>query len=238
MKKLSFGVEKVILYLAAGFAAYNFGLAGGYIEGRWMSIGGLTAGLVVNISLAVASSRYGSLKGDKRTRQAQLAFMAMLVLSPVLVAPVVYYSLPDTFLGIWWLRAAWAVAWPMVADLAIVLAGAVSGKGLIALSNNNEGAQPQQDQAQLRVQDAQVAGNLRASNKKLRASKAQLQVQLPASKAQLRVSKEQLRMYLQANPGASDSEVARNFGVSRQAIASRRKQLTPQDLGFVKAGEG
>lgn len=130
-------VEKVILFLAAGFAAYNFGLAGGYIEygdGVHFSIGGLAAGVVVNVSLAIAASRFGSLKGDKRTHQAKIAFIVMLVISPVLVSPVVFYSLPETFLGVWWLRALWSVAWPLVADLAIVLAGAVSGKGLIALS--------------------------------------------------------------------------------------------------------
>lgn len=131
-------IEKVILVLAAGFAAYNFGLVGGYIEhdgvGTHFSIGGLAAGVVVNVSLAIASSKFGSLKGDKRTRQAQAAFFSMLILSPVLVSPVVFYSLPDTFLSVWWLRAAWSIAWPLVADLAIVLAGAVSGKGLIALS--------------------------------------------------------------------------------------------------------
>lgn len=127
-------VEKVILFLAASFAAYNFGLAGGYIEGTHFSIGGLIAGVVVNITIAIASSRYGSLKGNKRTKQAQIAFIVMLFLSPVLVSPVVFYSLPETFLGVWWLRALWSIAWPLVADLAIVLAGAVSGKGLIALS--------------------------------------------------------------------------------------------------------
>ena len=131
MKKIT--VEKVILFLAASFAAYNFGLAGGYIERTQFSAGGLVAGVVVNVSLAIAASRYGSLKGDKRTKQAQVAFVTMMVFSPVLVSPVVFYSLPETFLTIP-LRWAWALAWPMVADLAIVLAGAVSGKGLIALS--------------------------------------------------------------------------------------------------------
>lgn len=135
MKKIT--VEKVILFLAAGFAAYNFGLAGGYIEGTHYSAGGLVAGVVVNVSLAIASSRYGSLKGDKRTKQAKAAFMVMLLISPLLVSPVVFYSLPETFLGHWALRAVWAVAWPLVADLAIVLAGAVSGKGLIALSDDS-----------------------------------------------------------------------------------------------------
>ena len=131
MKKIT--VEKVILFLAASFAAYNFGLAGGYIEGTKFSIGGLVAGVVVNVSLAIAASRYGSLKGDKRTKQATLAFVTMMVFSPVLVSPVVFYSLPGTFLPVP-LRWAWAITWPMLADLAIVLAGAVSGKGLIALS--------------------------------------------------------------------------------------------------------
>ena len=134
MKKIT--IEKVILFLAAGFAAYNFGLAGGYIEGMQFSIGGLVAGVVVNVSLAIAASRYGSLKGDKRTRQATAAFLIILVLSPVLVSPVMFYRLPETFLTIP-LRWALAIAWPMVADLAIVLAGAVSGKGLIALSEGS-----------------------------------------------------------------------------------------------------
>jgi len=128
-------VEKVILFLAASFAAYNFGLAGGYIEGTRFSAGGFIAGIVVNISIAIAASRFGALKGDKRTRQASYALIGMLFLSPLLVSPVIFYSLPESFLSIWWLRAAWSVAWPLVADLAIVLAGAVSGKGLIALSD-------------------------------------------------------------------------------------------------------
>ncbi len=131
-------VEKIILLLAASFAAYNFGLAGGYIEQTRFSIGGLIAGLVVNVTLAVAASRFGALNGKKRTRQALIAFVGMMFISPLLVSPVIFYSLPGTFLGVWWLRAIWAVAWPAVADLAIVLAGAVSGKGLIALSD--EGA--------------------------------------------------------------------------------------------------
>lgn len=134
-KKLHLPVEKVILALAAGFAAYNFGLAGGYIEGTHFSAGGLIAGVVVNITIAVASSRMGGLKGKTRTRQAWTALIGLMSLSPVLVAPVIYYSLPDTFLGGGWLRASWAIGWALAADLAIVLAGAVSGKGLVALSD-------------------------------------------------------------------------------------------------------
>lgn len=132
-------IEKVILFLAASFAAYNFGLAGGYIEGRDFSLGGLVAGVVVNVSIAVASSRFGSLKGQNRTRQAGVAFWGMMLLSPVLVAPAIFYSLPETFLGGGILRALWSIGWALAADLAIVLAGAVSGKGLIALSDEGAG---------------------------------------------------------------------------------------------------
>jgi len=132
MKKIP--IEKVILTLAAAFAAYNFGLAGGYIEGKDFSVGGLIAGVVVNISLAIASSRYGSLSGKARTRQATIAFVTMLVLAPAIVAPVVFYRLPETFLGVWWLRAVYSLAYALVADMAIVAMGAVSGKALIALS--------------------------------------------------------------------------------------------------------
>jgi hypothetical protein len=138
MKNNKLTVEKLILFLAAGFAAYNFGLTGGYIEGSKFSVGGLIAGVVVNVSVAIASSRYASLNGNKRVQQARLAFVAMLVLSPMLVSPVIYYSLPETFLGAWWLKALWSLAWPLVADLAIVLAGAVSGKGLIPLSEDTK----------------------------------------------------------------------------------------------------
>lgn len=130
-----FTIEKVILFLAAAFAAYNFGLVGGYIEGTKFSVGGVIAGVVVNISLAIASSRYGSLNGKARTRQATIAFVVMLVLAPALVAPVVYYSLSESFLGVWWLRALYSLAYPLVADMAIVAMGAVSGKSLIALSD-------------------------------------------------------------------------------------------------------
>lgn len=130
-------VEKVILFLAACFAAYNFGLAGGFIEGTHFSIGGLVAGLVVNVTIAVASSSLGGVKGKTRMKQALAAFAAMLLLSPMLVAPAIFYSLPETFLGGGILRALWSIGWALAADLAIVLAGAVSGKGLIALGEHS-----------------------------------------------------------------------------------------------------
>jgi hypothetical protein len=134
-------VPRILLVLAACYAAYNFGLAGGYIEKTHFSVGGLIAGVVVNVSIAIAAGNYGSLQGEKRTRQATVALFVMMLLSPLLVAPAIYYSLPVTFLNPV-LRALWSIAWPLVADLAIVLAGAVTGKSLIALSAPADKPQP------------------------------------------------------------------------------------------------
>ncbi len=174
-----FPVEKVILVLAASFAAYNFGLAGGYIESRPFSIGGFIAGVVVNVSLAIAASRYGSIKGDKRTRQAQIAFFIMLLLSPLLVSPVIYYRLPDTFLTPE-LRVAWSVGWPLVADLAIVLAGAVSGKGLIALDE-----QPSVSKATTKATaKAARAAHERETAEEVRRTQAAVRTQCAALSAQ------------------------------------------------------
>lgn len=141
-------IERIILVLAAAYAAYNFGLVGGYVEhgerGRF-SVGGFAAGIVVNVSLAIAASRFGSLTGKMRTKQATIAFVGMMVLAPAVVAPVIYYSLPETFLGGGVFRALWALAYPLVADLAIVLAGSVTGKGLIALTEDKPQVQVQSD---------------------------------------------------------------------------------------------
>lgn len=149
MKKIT--VEKVVLFLAAGFQAWNFGLAGGFIEGRigQVSIGGLLAGAVMNLSLAITASRYGGVTGRNRTRQATAAFIAMLLISPLIVSPVIYYSLPAVFLPEYpVLRALWSIGWPSLVDIAIVGAGAVTGKGLIALSETQGASQPAQGAAQ------------------------------------------------------------------------------------------
>lgn len=132
-------IVNIILALAASFAAYNFGLAGGYIEGTHFSLGGLLAGLVVNLSLVIGASKYGSINGKKRTRQATISLIALLFIAPAIVSPVIYYKLPDTFLTIP-LRIAWSIGWPLAADVAIVVAGAVAGKGLISLSAESANA--------------------------------------------------------------------------------------------------
>jgi hypothetical protein len=221
MKNNPITIEKVILFLAAGFASYNFGLVGGYIEGTHFSAGGLAAGVVVNVSLAIASSRYGSLKGDKRTRQAHAAFLSMLVLSPILVSPVIFYSLPDTFLGAWWARALWSVAYPLVADLAIVLAGAVSGKGLIALS------EPSAAQSAVSAQGSALSASAVRTHKKgsadaVRVECAALSAQYACTEAQCGWSPSVDALIARAGAGKSAKSSAAS------AMAGHKKNKHPK----------
>lgn len=195
MKRFTF--EKLILFLAASFAAYNFGLAGGYIEGRGgqISIGGLIAGAVVNLTLAVAASRYGSLTGRNRTRQATIAFLAMLMIAPLIVSPAIYYSLPVTFLAHPLLRAFWSVGWASGPDLAIVLAGAVSGKGLVHLGEPQPTVRPAQSApsaAAVRRQASAVREQEAARASALRSQAAELVAQYACTQCDWKPSAEAL----------------------------------------------
>ena len=142
-KKSKLSIAHLILFLSAMFAAYNFGLVGGFIEGRdtrEISPGGLVAGLIVNISLAVASSRLGSVKGKTRTLQARMSVFAMLALAPLMVSPVIYYMIPDTVNT--FIRILLSIGWPLLPDIAIVAAGAVAGASLVSLGASGSVAQP------------------------------------------------------------------------------------------------
>jgi hypothetical protein len=138
-------VPRILLILAASYAAYNFGLAGGILEDKPFSVGGLILGIVVNVSIAIAAGSYGSIKGDKRASQAKISFIALIFISAFLIAPAIYYLLPRTFLPNDWLRAFWSLGWALAGDGALVLAGAVAGKSLITLdapANNTQAVVP------------------------------------------------------------------------------------------------
>lgn len=89
-----------------------------------------------------------------------------------------------------------AISWSVCVDLAIILAGAIAGKSLIGESN-----------------PPKVAGK----EKQPKGKKKQV--------ARNRVSNNDLLAYLQSNPGATHRQVAEHFGVTRQAIQSRVKDL-------------
>lgn len=94
----------------------------------------------------------------------------------------------------------WSVAnfsWSVASDLSILLTGAIVGKGLVASGEPLP----------------KVARNK---------SKA---VQEPVKVARKSVPENELLAYLQANAGASQTQVAEHFGVTRQAIGLRLKKI-------------
>ncbi|HCR70914.1 MAG TPA: hypothetical protein DIW23_05685 [Anaerolineae bacterium] len=135
IKKIT--IFHLILFLAALYTSYNYGLAGGVVEEKNYSIGGFILGLIVNFSLAIASAKYGSVTGEKRTKQALYSFGGLIVLSIFLISPAIFYSLPKDFLNPI-LRGFWAFAWAAAPDIAIILCGAVIGKNFFSVDPGAE----------------------------------------------------------------------------------------------------
>jgi hypothetical protein len=97
IKKPSFGT--VLLYLAAAFQSTQFARAFHEIDptSQWSDIGGLIAGVVVNVSLAYSASRLPKLRAKKARQFSYTAFVALLVLTPMFLAPINY----KTMGGLW-----------------------------------------------------------------------------------------------------------------------------------------
>lgn len=93
----SFGT--VLLYLAAAFQSTQFARAFHVIDptSQWSDIGGLIAGIVVNVSLAYSASRLPRLRGKKSQQFSYLAFWALVIMTPLFLAPINY----KTMGGLW-----------------------------------------------------------------------------------------------------------------------------------------
>lgn len=81
---------------------------------------GLGVGMVVNFSIALASSRYAEV-AEKRKPLAKLALVGMFLLSPLTITLSLFF--PTSIFT--------AIAWSVCVDLSIILAGAIVGKSLI-----------------------------------------------------------------------------------------------------------
>ena len=128
-----FSLSQLLIVLAASFAAYNFGLAGGYLEGKAFSFGGLLLGVTVNLVIASAASKFGSVTGKNRRKQATIGITLLMLISPLLLSSVFFELLGDEFYNKTF-RWVWAISWASAPDLAIFLAGASNGsKGIISL---------------------------------------------------------------------------------------------------------
>jgi hypothetical protein len=123
----SFGT--VLLYLAAAFQSTQFARAFHEIDptSEWAEIGGLIAGVVVNVSLAYSASRLPRLRAKKAKQFAYTAFAALLILTPMFLAPINYKtmgSLWDDFLLV---KIALAIISASLVDIAISLVAFADG---------------------------------------------------------------------------------------------------------------
>lgn len=125
--KVSLGT--VLLYLAAAFQSTQYARAFHVIDpiSQWSDASGLLAGVVVNVSLAYAASRLPKLRAKKAKQFSYAAFVTLLVLTPLFVAPINYKTMGTLWNEAWLLKATLALVSASLVDIAIVLVAFADG---------------------------------------------------------------------------------------------------------------
>jgi len=98
------------LFALAGYRYFGFGI--------WGAVAGLGVGALVNLSMAVASSRVSDV-AKSRKPLAYLSLICLFCLSPVIVCSSLGWSVAT-------------LSWSLAADLSILLTGAIAGKSLVS----------------------------------------------------------------------------------------------------------
>ena len=121
MKSIKFNTA-LLPYIGAFAQAVLFSFAGVQAFGVWGWVIGPGVGITASLSVAVASSGIGSItaKGRKQLATAGLILMGVFSASTISLS----IAAPDS---VWC-----AISWGCAVDVSIVLAGAISGKGLVA----------------------------------------------------------------------------------------------------------
>lgn len=101
---------QAVLFALSGYKYFNLGL--------WGAAAGLGVGAVVNLSMAVASSRISDIAKARRGL-AYLSLIGLYILSPVIICSSLGWSMAN-------------LSWALAADTSILLTGAIAGRGLIA----------------------------------------------------------------------------------------------------------
>lgn len=108
-------------YIGAIAQAVLFSFAGVHAYGTWGWFIGPGVGITASLSVAVASSNIGSITAKGRKFLAWACLIAMLVISGSTVAMSIYD--PKSMIT--------AVLWGFAADVSIMLAGSIAGKGFV-----------------------------------------------------------------------------------------------------------
>lgn len=176
--------------------------------GNWGYVIGPGVGVTASLSVATASSNFGSVNGKNRQWLAKAGMALMLIISASTVACSIYA--PESVVT--------AVLWGAAADVSIVLAGAISGKGFVNSVENN-------------TQVSETGGKKKGKKEKVSESVTQVTETLPKESVILpkvprkSMTDGELLSYLAENPGVKHEQVAEYFGRTRQAVGQRIKKL-------------
>jgi MFS family permease len=193
MKKFN---SKNLPYFGASVQAILFAIAGNefFSVPIFGAIVGFGIGAVVNYSMALASSRVSDIAKSRKP----LAYFSLVLLS--VISPTVICS-----------TLGWSVAtfaWSISVDMAIILSGAIVGKGLL-----------QDDEKPVKV-----ARNKKGVAEKLPQVSETIQKPLPKV-ARRKITDDELLAYLAENKGQTQEVTAEYLGVTRQAVGARIKKL-------------
>ena len=202
MKKIPLG--KILLVAAALFQATQYTRLGRLLDANSSQWFWLVAGATVNLSLAYAANRLPRIRSKSAQAYARAAFWCMVVITPALLAPVNLVTLSHAITGFTrWLVAVLAAS---VVDLAIVFVAFADGT--------------------LLPQEQPIRELVKGLVKEIPPKQVESRKRKP--QARKHVTDAQLLSYLQENPGSNNVQIARQFGVTRQAISERRKHLTAE----------
>lgn len=165
-KRPSISLGTVLLYLAAAFQATQYARAFHAIDStsQWADAGGLIAGIVVNVSLAYSASRLPRIKAKGAKRWATGAFIALIILTPVFLAPINYSTMGTLWAGFPMLKWTLAALSASLVDIAIALVAFADGSLMPAAATlSNAGAT---------LSDAGSDAQPRSATKKGRSAKA------------------------------------------------------------------
>jgi MFS family permease len=136
--KVSFGT--VLLYLAAAFQSMQYARAFHVIDpsSSWSDASGLVAGIVVNVSLAYSASRLPRLKAKKAKQFAYAAFIALLIMTPMFLAPINYKTMGGLWDELWGVKLMISIISASLVDIAISLVTFADGSLLSVEANAND----------------------------------------------------------------------------------------------------
>lgn len=146
-KRQPISLGTVLLYLAAAFQATQYARAFHAIDSssQWADIGGLIAGIVVNVSLAYSASRLPRLKAKGAKRWATGAFIALIILTPIFLAPINYSTMGTLWAAYPLLKWTLAAISASLVDIAIALVAFADGSLMPLPATLSDAQRPSSD---------------------------------------------------------------------------------------------